>query len=257
MAAGPTLAARAAGFRSLGYLATWRGRIDEAAVQFEHAADASVQMGAPLTEVRNRLLLAWTHRLAGRQTAANNEMNRVMQLVSAPAMEPGFLSFIVTGLVRLDRLADAESVLSVLRSRVDSASDVDRAADALASGTVALANARPDSALWFGRRAAGFPQDLLVFSLLGDAHRALGQRDSAETALRRVIDADAFGAESQEVWLRAHVLLGDLLLSKGDTARARQTYQALLQRWREAPQTLPELVTARARLVALAGTSDR
>ena len=122
---------------------------------------------------------------------------------------------------------------------------------------LALANNKPDSALWYARRAAGFPQDLLVFSLLGDAHLALGQGDSAEAALRRVIDADAFGAESQEVWLRAHVLLGDLLISKGDTTRARQAYQALLQRWREAPPTLPDLVTARARLVALAGTSDR
>lgn len=257
MAARPTLGARAAGFRSLGYLASWRGRIDEAAVQFERAADASVQMGTPLTEARNRLLLAWTHRLAGRQTAANNEMNRVMQLVEAPANEPVFLSFIVTALVRLDRLADAESVLSLLRSRVHSASDADRAAEAFASGTVALANNRPDSALWFARRAAGFPQDLLVFSLLGEAHLALGQRDSAETALRRLIDTEAFGAETQEVWLRAHVMLGDVLLSKGDTTGARQSYQALLQRWREAPSTLPDLVTARARLVALAGTSDR
>ncbi len=257
MATRPTLAARAAGFRSLGYLASWRGRIDEAAVQFERAADVSVQMQAPLTEVRNRLLLAWTHRLAGRQTAAHNEMNRIMKLVRAPVMEPGFLSFIVTGLVRLDRLADAESVHSVLRSRVDSASDIDRAAEALASGTMALANGRPDSALWFARRAADFPQAILVLSLLGDAHLALGQRDSAETALRQVIDTDAFGAESQEIWLRAHVLLGDLLLSKGDTSGARQAYQALLQRWREAPPTLPELVAARSRLVALAGTSDR
>ena len=257
MAAGPTLAARGAGFRSLGYLASWRGHIDEAAVQFERAADVSVQMRAPLTEVRNRLLLAWTHRLAGRHAEASSEMNRVMSLARGPSVEPGFLSFIVTGLVRLNRLSDAESVLSVLRSRVDSASDIDRASEALASGTLALAKSRPDSALWYARRAAGFPQELLVFSLLGEAHQALGQRDSAEAALRRVLDADAFGAESQEVWVSAHLLLGDLLLSKGDTARARHTFQALLQRWREAPPALPELVTARARLVALAGTSDR
>ena len=257
MAARPTLGARAAGFRSLGYLALWRGRIDEAAVQFERAVDVSVQMGTPLTEARNRLLLAWTHRLAGRQNAAHTEVNRVMQLIEAPAMEPVFLSFIVTALVRLDRRADAEAVLSMLRSRVDSASDADRAAEAFARGTVALADDRPDSALWYARRATGFPQDLLVFSLLGDAYLALGQRDSAEAALRRVIDTEAFGAESQEAWLRAHVLLGDLLLSKGDTTGARQAYQALLQRWREAPPTLPELVAARARLVALAGTSDR
>jgi tetratricopeptide (TPR) repeat protein len=257
MSASPTLAARAAGFRSLGYLAVWRGRIDEATSKFTLAADATVQMETPLSEVRNRLLLAWTHRLAGRRAAASAEVDRVMQLHEATSLEPGFLSFIVTGLVRLDRLNDAERVLRLLRARVDSASDVDRAAEALATGIVELARNRPDSALHFASRAAVFPQEVLVLSLRGDAYRALGQRDSAKAVLRRILAADSFGAEAQEEWHRAHILLGDLLLAEGDTAGARQAYQALVQRWREAPPALPDLVAARARLVALGGTSDR
>ncbi len=134
---------------------------------------------------------------------------------------------------------------------------MDRAAEALTTGIVELAHSRPDSALHFASRAVGYPQEALLLSLRGDAYRALGQRDSAKAMLRRILAADSYGAEGQEEWHRAHILLGDLLLAEGDTAGARQAYQALVQRWREAPSALPDLVAARARLVALGGTSDR
>ncbi len=251
MAGATTIGWRAAGLRSLGYLAVWRGRVEDGMMLFRQAAEATKQQRAPLSEARNRLLVAWSQRLLGRTASANAELDTVMTLIGAPAMEPRFLTITAIGLVRLGRLADADSVIRLLRSRVDTHNVYDEAAEALAVGHVQLARGRGDSALANARRAARYPQPVMRLSLEAAALRQLGRADSARLVLRELLDHHEFGAEGQEDWLHAHIVLGDLLLAAGDTAGARASYRGLVDRWREATQPLPDLTMARARLAAL------
>ena len=256
MASQPSVLARSAGFRSLGYLAMWRGQIDAATRYFEQAVESSIQNNASLTELRNRMLLAWAHDAAGRTSQAEAEMDQAMRLSEPPTTEPGFLSLVVLAFVRHDRVAEAESALALLRSRVDTVNEVDRGSETVATAAVALARHQPERALAALRNTKTYPQRIFLSSLEADALAAAGQRDSAIAMLRRVLATDAFGYEGQIVWLSAHVRLGDLLAQKGDTAAARVAYQELLAHWREAPDSAPEIVKARQRIIALAGRRD-
>jgi tetratricopeptide (TPR) repeat protein len=251
MASSGTVGNRALGLRSLGFLALWRGQVDQAIGYFRDATEATVQMKAPLSEARNRLLLASAYRLAGRDADASAEVSRALALRSSPLLEPRFLAMLANSCLQLGRVADAEAVLQLMRTRRDLASGIDSAADAFVSAAVQLARRRPDSALVLVRRSERIQQDVNRLMIEADAFRALGKPDSARAALAHVLEQRGYGFEGEDQWLRAHVLLGDLLLAKGDTAEAVKSYQRLVDQWRGATGNPPDLVAARSRLATL------
>jgi Tfp pilus assembly protein PilF len=251
MAESPRLPDRALGLRALGHLAAWQGRLDDAIEAFRRAVATTHQMKAPLSEGRNRLLLAAALRTAGRDAEANDELSRTLALAASPAFEPVMLALVAFACERHGRPADAAAVAESLRARVDSANPADRAAAAFADGVVHLARRRPDSALAALRRADGFPFPMPRLALLASAHEAAGRRDSARAAWRALIADRHFGVEGIDEALRAPLRLGDLLAQAGDTSGAAARYREVLTQWQAAPRDLPALAAARARLRAL------
>jgi tetratricopeptide (TPR) repeat protein len=252
MAARPNVASRAAAYRSLGYLAWWRGRVEEAGGYFQRAVDAIAQVGSPLSVARNRLLLAATLRASGRTAAAGAQIDSVLVRLHEPSFEPRFLTLITSALLKSDRAAAVDSVLRVLRTRVDRQSDYDVAAEAFVTAAVHLTRQRFDSALWYVRRTDRLDQTVPTLALEAAAYRGSGATDSARAVLARILDEDGFGFEGQEDWMRAPLLLGDLQLAAGDTVAARRSYERLLAQWRDAPPALPDIAAARARLAEMA-----
>ena len=257
MAAGARVADRALGFRSRGYLALWRGHPDEAIGYFRQAIEATVQIKSPLGEARNRMLLAAAYRTAGRDGDASSEVTRTLALVEAPVMEPFALAMVATSCIRSGRVVDAERVLKLLRTRVRRQNGADTASEAYVAGLISIARGRPDSALHQARRAQLLPQQSLRLALQAEAHRLLGQSDSARAVVMQLLDDRGFGTEGQEDWLRAPLVLGDLLRAQHDTAGALNAYQRLLDQWREAQPGLPDLIAARGRIAALRSRSDQ
>ncbi|MDQ6886132.1 MAG: tetratricopeptide repeat protein [Gemmatimonadota bacterium] len=251
MSTSANVADRALGLRSLGYLALWRGHVDEAIELYRQATGAAAQTSAPLSEARNRLLLAMSYRFAGREREAGVEVGRVLEMLKTPQFEPAFLAMVANGCIRLGRVADAETVLRALRARVNRENAVDRAAESFVSGAISLARRKPDSALALARRARSLPIKAYVLRLEAEALYALGRSDSARAVLSRLLAEPTFGSEGQEDWLRVPLVLGDLLLAGGDSIAAATSYQRFLTQWREAPPSLPDVVAARAGLRAL------
>ncbi|MGI8497161.1 MAG: hypothetical protein ACR2OG_06220 [Gemmatimonadaceae bacterium] len=251
MAASANVADRALGLRSLGYLALWRGHVDEAIELYRQAAAATAQTAAPLSEARNRLLLATSYHIAGRKREAEAEVSRVLAMMESPLFEPAFLAMVANSCIQLGRVGDAQTVLRVLRTRVNRDNAVDRAAESFVSGMISLARKRPDSALVLARRAELLAVKPYVLRLEAESFQALGRSDSARSVLSRLLAEPTFGAEGQEDWLRAPLMLGDLLLARGDSTPAAAMYQRFLTQWREAPPSLPDVVAARSRLRAL------
>ncbi len=247
----PALGDRALGLRSLGYLALWRGRVEESIMRFGQASDASQQMGSELSEARNRLLTAASYRIAGRERDAGREIDRVMSLLPSPYFEPLFLALIATSCARLGRADDARTVLSVLQGRTSPANGIDSASEAYVSGLVFLAEQRPADALAAARRAQQLPWRIPLLMLEAEAFAALGRGDSARVMLERVLDEPGFGVDAEDDWLHAHLLLGDLRRAQGDTAGARRSYERLVEQWRESTAPVPDLLSARVQLAAL------
>jgi len=253
MVAADRIADRMLGLRSLGWLALWQGRLYEAIGNFQQSIDAAQQSNNALSEGRNRILLAGVYRAANREAEANAEITRALALAKGPAFEPSMLAVLVYACQQLDRPRDVEWVAALLHERVAPGSRADRAAEAYANAVVQLVRHHPDSALAFLRQTGDFAVSVQRFMSSGEAFRALGQRDSTRRVLQALIDSGGFGAQGQDDWLRAPLLLGDVLLAAGDSAGAAKRYRELTARWRDAPSDTPDLVTARARLAALAG----
>jgi tetratricopeptide (TPR) repeat protein len=247
------IADRMLGLRSLGWLALWQGRLSQGIGDFQQAIDASQQMNNPLGEGRNRMLLAGAYRTANRTADANAEMSRVLVLAKSPLFEPSMLAVVMFSCQQLDRARDVESVAALLHERVKPDNHADRVAEAYAGGIVQLLRHHPDSALVYFRQAADFPVRAERLMNIAEAFQALGIRDSVRVALIALADADEFGSQGQDEWLRAPLLLGDALLAMGDSAGAIKRYQEITTRWRDATSDTPDLATARARLAGLVG----
>ena len=257
MTAGPRIGDRALGFRSRGYLALWRGHPDEAIGYFRQATEATIQTRSPLSEARNRMLLAAAYRTAGRDRDASSEVTRTLALAEAPVMEPFALAMVATSCIKSGRVDDAERVLKLLRTRVKRQNGADTASEAYVAGLISIARGRPDSALHQARRASKLPQPSLRLALQAEAHRLLGQSDSARAVVMQLLDDRGFGTESQEDWLRAPLVLGDLLRAQHDTAGALSAYQRLLDQWRDAQPGLPDLLAVQGRIAALRTRADQ
>lgn len=253
MAAGTSVGNRALGLRSLGYLAQWRGRMDESIEFYRQATSAAVQLEAPLSEARNRMLLATSYRITGRHREASGEVARAFAMMGNPQFEPRFLAILASSCIKTGRVADVDSILRVLRTRVNRNNRVDLAAEAFVSAAVSLANHRPDSALYFARQTAPLGQHVPTLMLEAEAFRAMGHSDSARVTLSRLLSERGFGSEGQDDWLRAPLILGDLLVAQGDSAGGMKAYQRLLAQWRDAPASVPDVVAVRTRVASLSG----
>lgn len=251
MLASERLQDRALGMRSMGFLALWQGQIGRAIDFFSQAADATVQLNSPLSEGRNRLLLATALRAAERIPEANAQVSRALALTSSKVFVPQFLVFAAVGCIRLGRLADADSMLRLIRSRSNPQNVRDRDAESLVAAALHVARHQPDSALRLLSSPTTTSPVGYVMALRAEAFIALGARDSARVTLEKLISEPIFGFEGQEEWQNAPFTLGTLLEAQGDTAGATAAYLRFLERWRDAPAALPRLVAARARLAEL------
>ena len=248
---------RALGFRSLGYLALWRGRVDDAIGYYRQATEASVQNKTILGEARNRMLLSTAYRTAGRDAEASEEIRRTMKMIDAPYLEPQVLAMLATNVLALGRGNDLPIVLRTLRGKVQTANRVDAASASYVAGLLALSAGHADSALDYARGAAALPTRIQRLTLQAEAFRALGQMDSARVAVEAIGSMPGFGLEGQDDWLRAPIVLGDLLLARGDTAGASVQYQRFLNQWRGARSDLPDVAVARSRLASLGAVARR
>jgi Tfp pilus assembly protein PilF len=247
----PRLYERSLGFRSLGYLALWRGRLDDAVAQFRLATEAVHQQPSALSEARNRLLLASVFRMQNRTTEANAEVDQALALAGSPSLEPAMLVILAYQSFQLGRTRDVESVARLTRERARTGNAVDEACHAFADAIVHAAHHRPDSALVALRNTAALPWIVPRLMLTATVLAAAGQVDSARAMLKSVETQKGFGSEGEDDWLRAPLLLGNALLAAGDTAGAERQYQTLLTQWREASGQNPDRVAAQQRLDAL------
>ncbi len=246
---------RALGWRSLGYLAFWQGRLYEAIGDFQQAVAATQQTNSALSEGRNRLLVASVYRATNRMADAEAEVTRVIALAKAPTYEPTMLVLVLYACEQLERVKDVETVASMIKARTDTLNPKDRASLEIANGMLALLKHQPDSALSYFRRAKRYPLPIPRLMLLAAAFDAKGSRDSVRAVLEEVLSLKGFGVEGQEDYLRAPLLLGDILLQSGDTSGARRRFQEFAERWKDAPSETPDLVIARTKLAAIGGAA--
>lgn len=254
MAASTALGNKQFGYRSLGYLALWEGRVHDAVSAYQQAIETAQQQREPLSEARNRLLLASVYRTLNRLGDASAQVTRVLVLSDAPTVDPSFMGPVAFELGQLERLTDLDSLVSRIRARAVPHNRAHQSALALATALTQLGRRRADSALAsLGMVSHDYGWRVIPLLARAEAFEMSGQRDSLLATLRILEGVRAYGREGQGDWMRVPLLIGDELARRGDSAGAVQSYEAMIARWRGAPADLPDLVAARSRLSALTG----
>ncbi|MFN0178937.1 MAG: AAA family ATPase [Gemmatimonadales bacterium] len=244
---------RARGYRSLGYLALFRGRPADAIGLLDQAIILSRGAGAVVSTERNLVIAANAAITAGDTAGALRRLEEASQLVRAGSFESSYLEHLAAAYLRVGRLGPARTLHRQLAARLDSGTPIDRAHHRRLAARLALATGNP-------RQALGLLMEVppptstgvaLWESLKGDAYEALDRPDSALTAFQKARQAWNWGFEGQEEWVRASHRIGLLAEQLNDSALARSAYGELVERWRSGDSTLPELRWARRRLAQL------
>lgn len=202
-------------------------------------------------------MLASALRAAGRDGDAGHEIKRALVVASSLEIEPQALVLLATACVKAGRTEDARAVLATLRKRSRLGNPVDASAEAYTLGLIALTTNHPDSALRATSKADLVPNRAQLLLVRAEALRSLGRFESARVAIDSLRTQHSFGTESEEDWLHAPLVMGDILLAQGDTVQAIRQYQSIVDQWRVAPPTTPDVVAARTRIASLRGTLDR
>ena len=242
---------RARGLRSLAFLAMYRGRYAQACVDLAEALDLLEPLGAQVSVLRNRLLLASAYHRRGIDRAARAQLDSSFALTTHFDAEPTLLYWVGKALARAGQVGRAAQLLDAMRPRMHDGSATDRASFEGLTGELLMARHQAGEAVPHLEAAAHADSTNLTMESLAYALATSGQLDRAADAYRRIAATTDFGWEGQEYWHAAQYDLGRIEELRGDPKAAADAYGQFLDLWREGDPELPTLVDARARLTQL------
>jgi hypothetical protein len=202
-------------------------------------------------------MLAAALRASDRDGEADTEIAHAVRDTLQSDFEPQALVLFATACARAGRSDDVHAILDAIRKRSVANNPVDLSAEAYTLALIAITTNHPEVAIRKSRGADLVPNRAQLFLIKAESFRALGQLDSARIAIDSLRKQHTFGTESEEDWLHAPLVLGDIMLAQRDTAGAARQYQMVIDQWRAAPATARDLVAARTRLASLRSPLDR
>jgi tetratricopeptide (TPR) repeat protein len=252
---------QAAGLRSMGLLETFQGRYTAATEYFARAAMLSQTLRAPLSEFRNRMYLANAYRMVGRDADASAQAAAAARLASTNRFDPSWLLILGTFQLREGRLGDARALLArasdtandaVAASGINRSTTADQSNIDLLKGEIDLAAGRAAEAFdLFDASLRTWPKQTVIMERVARALVRLNRLSEAKGKYEAILAMKEFGFEAQQPWFLAHLELGKICEREGDTAKAREYYQQLIDLWKDGDATLRPLMEAKERLKKL------
>jgi tetratricopeptide (TPR) repeat protein/predicted Ser/Thr protein kinase len=249
---------KARGDRSLALLDMYRGQYAKAAGYLREAIRQNRANGAGVSEFRDHLYLARALEAVGDARGFASEVAAAEDLGVRTSLGPEWLQLLAKIRARTGRVRDARRTLAIMEkaaldittgSSVARSTSRDRAYLDLVRGEIELAEGRPiEAAVLFESANAAEPKHAQVLESLAAAYVAAGRLQEAVKPYEDLITNGPLGNEGQELWLRAHVRLGELYDRLGRPDEARQTYERLLQLWKDADTNVIALTQVKARL---------
>ncbi|MBC8087920.1 MAG: protein kinase [Phycisphaerae bacterium] len=251
MLARPAGLDQARGYRSLAFLALYRGRFDEAVVLLRKAIP--LETSGSLSEYRDLLLLADAELSRGEVNAARSALDRAFEIFRSADIQAAAVMFGGHQFVRAGQLQRARFLLDSLKARAALRPNArqDQEALAILAADVALARGRLVDARKALTSLAFTEYPSLGHSLAAEVFARAGQRDSALASARAATEHITFGLEVQQDWLRSFVQMAQLAEASGDTASAVRAYSALLAKWKDGDSDLPLRAQAQQGLLRL------
>jgi tetratricopeptide (TPR) repeat protein len=239
------------GHRSLGYHLSWTGSARAAAAQFDSAARLSREANQPLSEFRNRILLAEL-RLSTQQNAlARQALDSAWSLRERAAM-PYFAMVAGLTFLRDGQHDRANAMLTFVEKIMRQPSADERTLRAILSARIALAENRARAAREELLAATDTTRNDYILPALVDVFLVLGHRDSALVAATQFENRVAFGIDAQDAWLRNLLMKARIAEQLGRTEVATTAYARLESQLKGGDADHPLLVESRRGLARLA-----
>jgi tetratricopeptide (TPR) repeat protein len=249
------------GYRSLGLLAMYRGKIDDAISNFKQAIRINRAEGSADREYRNHMLLASACRIKGRSAEFTSELAAADRILHRSPLDPWSMSLLAKTYARIGKSAEAFRLLQrmVLQARNPAALSVvnrtsrgDEAAISLVKGEIALAKGRWDEAIESLAQSRQLePRDPGCLESLAYAYRKVGKPEEAAGSYVKIGAAESVGWEAQEHWILAHYELARIYRERGDSEMAKEYYARFLNIWKDADPDIPVLKQAQAEYSSL------
>jgi DNA-binding winged helix-turn-helix (wHTH) protein/tetratricopeptide (TPR) repeat protein len=252
----------------LGYIATTRGRMADALMMYEQAADMGAAAGLNETELGSRLNIAQAHHYLLHHALALDKLRALLpriQAVDYPALHTfGSIAY-ANALIETGAFAEARAELARLHdaSSPDAATDavvdvrLDEAQIRLALGDAPAAVLLADAVRRDHDTANAPDLHLEALAVLLNAYAAAGDRKSAAAL---VADADAWTPENAGPPARVHALVAQArwAAASGDAAAALDDYRQALVIAREfgTPLVLRDAAVPYAKFQLDAGAID-
>lgn len=236
---------RGRGHRQLAWMAMAEGRHAEALRQVQRALGyTSSAGGAPLSQYRDRMLLASALLGAGDSLAARREWQAAWRERPDSLIGVEFLERAAYLGWRLGVTAEMPAILSRAVTRTRRGVGSSEAAGVAVHAFAELARRQPVAALrhveavWPGRSEGrwGFLAVARAEALAGS-----GATDSALALWQRISRSPWLGNELQDPWIRADLEIARLAERTGNTVLAREAVERFLERWSGADSGSPEL----------------
>jgi tetratricopeptide (TPR) repeat protein/predicted Ser/Thr protein kinase len=249
---------RARGDRSLALLEIYRGQYAKAAGYLREAIRLNHTNGASVSEFRDRLYLARAVEAVGDSRGFASEVAAAEDLGVRTSLGPEWLQRLAKIRARTGRVQAARRTLAIMEkaaldttagSSVARSTSRDRAYLDLVRGEIELAEGRSrEAAVLFEAANAAEAQNAEILESLATAYVGAGRLEEAVKQYEDLMTAAPLGNEGLELWLRAHVRLGELYDRLGRPDAARRSYERLLLLWKSADANVIALAQAKARL---------
>jgi tetratricopeptide (TPR) repeat protein len=248
---------RARGLRSFAFLAMQQGRYAEAATHLADAIPLNRRIGAPVSEIRNRLLLATALDHQGLGARAREHLDSAYALIRRTDAEPTLIFWVGKALARAGDAARAAALLAALERYPHPASATLRSAREGLRGEVLVARGTAKEALPALEQALLADSSGYTLESLAHAAAAAGAADRAASLYESIADDFEFGWEAQEYVRTAAYWLGRAEEQRGEREAAARAYERFLREWSAADPTLVLTADARTRLASLRGQGGR
>jgi tetratricopeptide (TPR) repeat protein len=250
---------RARGYRSMGFLAMYQGKLSDAIANFKRAIQINRTEKASDSEFRDHLFLASAYQLKGLKADFLSELEAADRLLSKESLDPAFIEELATLYARAGKISNASRLLSAMSSQAKNLTATsmlnrsvqgDKASISEVQGEIALAKGKTSEAMECFELADNLELRLNRDSI-AMAYRKLGRLEDAATSYRGIIDKYRISGILVEQWVLAHYELAGIYKEMGDIQKAKEYYGKFLNIWKDADPDIPLLKKAKGEYTEL------
>jgi serine/threonine protein kinase/Tfp pilus assembly protein PilF len=239
------------GLRSLGLLHMYQGKYTAAADYLKETILMQQARKNVTSEVRDRLYLAAVYKARGMESEFRRELDETVAVCKRAKISPWWRQIAAKLYIRQGWQTEVAPFIEEITQGLNDKVRDDRVLRNILGGEMALTRGDFEEATELLGIAHQERGDNYSLESLAYSHMLGGDLDKAIQKYEELIGRNQLGWEAQEYWLQAHFHLGMMYEKKGDSGKAIQHYQELVDLWAEADEDLPMLIETKRRLAGL------